>query len=472
MREVSCRVFGVYAKPLAARGIPMERLVQGTNLDVATIKNKNERIDWSDAVVIHENVGKIFSKAELREIGASYFRTPALRFLFVVGRILLTPMEFIRWANKPKDGAGNQMFTCVVPAHRQLSDDECEVDLTLPEGYPVSWEFMEITAGNFEEMPRLLGYPAAKVDLSPIERGGRFHITVPKRTPFLTRMRRVVTWPLTVRAAARELQEAHLTLQERYEQLEDARTRLDRQATQLRTAYTVNELIQGDLDLDRTVDAIARALVGEAGFAGAELDVSAHVGDVAVARTVHRGTTEGKALVRTLDVQGERIGELRVFPKPDADRAEREELLAFIVPTVAMALHNALSFHAVQDYRRSLERRVEQRTHDLSVARDELAATVESREKLFQNISHEFRTPLALILLSVDTLAAAAGDRGDEASLAHLATVTSSARKLVRMVDELLLLAAGRERELTAHVEPVDLDAAIAASAAGWRLAA
>jgi signal transduction histidine kinase len=191
-----------------------------------------------------------------------------------------------------------------------------------------------------------------------------------------------------------------------------------------------------------------------------------------VARAVHRGSVAGAALVRTLDVQGDRIGELRVFPRPDADRAEREELLAFIVPTVAMALHNALSFHAVQDYRRGLERRVEERTHDLSVARDELAATVKSREKLFQNISHEFRTPLSLILLSVDTLLAAAHNRDDVAAAAHHTTVTTSARKLVRMVDELLLLAAGRERELTVHAEPVDLHAAITASAAGWRLAA
>ncbi|HUQ03680.1 MAG TPA: ATP-binding protein, partial [Kofleriaceae bacterium] len=251
-----------------------------------------------------------------------------------------------------------------------------------------------------------------------------------------------------------------------------AREQVDRQATQLRTAYKVNEIIQRDLDLDRTVDAIARALVDEAEFAGAELEISAHVGDVAVARAVHRGVTEGQALTRALEVQGEGIGELRVFPKEDADRAEHEDLLAFIVPTVAMALHNALSFHAVQDYRRGLERRVEERTHDLSLARDELAATVKSREKLFQNISHEFRTPLSLILLSVDTLLAAAHNRDDTAAAAHHTTVTTSARKLVRMVDELLLLAAGRERELTVHAEPLDLHAAITASAAGWRLAA
>ena len=29
---------------------------------------------------------------------------------------------------------GNQLFTCIIPSHREISEHECEVELTVPEG--------------------------------------------------------------------------------------------------------------------------------------------------------------------------------------------------------------------------------------------------------------------------------------------------------------------------------------------------
>src|SRR5262249_25517901 len=140
--------------------------------------------------VITENVRAMFdSDEEMREIGRLYFRAPMLRFLFVVARLRFTPLEFFRWINKPKKGGGNQIIDCIQPVQREISDHELEVDLLLADGYDICWDFFIITSGNFEEMPRLLGYPRAKVELTRLPRGGRFHITVPKRTPFLTRLR-------------------------------------------------------------------------------------------------------------------------------------------------------------------------------------------------------------------------------------------------------------------------------------------
>ncbi|MBI3179724.1 MAG: HAMP domain-containing histidine kinase, partial [Deltaproteobacteria bacterium] len=286
--------------------------------------------------------------------------------------------------------------------------------------------------------------------------------------------------PFTVRAAARELKEAHETLLDRYEQLEDVRTQLDRQATRLRTAHRVNELIQADLDLERTVDAIADALIDEAHLAGVELDVDVTMDDVPIQRATRRGAATGTPLRRELAAQGtHRIGELRVFVAEGADVDETEALLAFLVPSVSMALVNSITFRVVEDYRKALERRVAARTRDLHTARDELTATVRrleevqlDRERLFQNISHEIRTPLVLILLAVDAVLAAHRPRLDARSIDHLDTVTTSARKLVRLVDELLLLAAGRERELNVNPEPLELGPAIVAITAGWRLAA
>lgn len=484
MREVATKVFHIWFRPLAAKGIPPERLVEGTGVSLATLRRRNERVDWGDLCAIHRNLRPHFSDEELVEIGRSYFRSRGLRFAFVIGRVLLTPMGFYRFINKPRAGAGNQMFTCVVPQHREISDTECEVELTLPDGFEVCWDFFLVSKGNFEEMPRLLGYPAASVELERVPHGGRYHITIRQRTRLITRIYRTLTWPFTVRAAARELRDAHEALIERYHEIEDAKVKLDRQATQLRTAHTVNDRVQRDLDLARTLDTVARALVDEAGFAWAELRLQpATPESAAAARTVRFGGGDSDPsdppLVRALEVQGARIGELEVAPRAGANRAEREELLAFIAPTLAMALQNALSYQALADYRSNLEQLVDQRTGELRLARDQLAGSVVelreaqgARERFFGNITHEIRTPLSLILLAAADIDRRAGHVLDDRARKNLGAVTDGAHKLVRLVDELLLLAAGQEHKLRTNPERTDLGALLGAVVAAWEPAA
>jgi signal transduction histidine kinase len=481
MREVASKVFHIFFRPLAAKGVSLESMLAGTSVSLATLQRRNERIDWSDLCAIHRNLRRYFTDEDLVEVGRSYLRSRGLRFAFVIGRVLLTPMGFYRFMNKPRAGAGNQMFTCVVPQHRDISDSECEVELTLPEGYEMCWDFFLLTKGSLEEIPRLLGYPAANVELERIPQGGRYHITIRQRTRLFTRILRTLTWPFTVRAAARELRDAHETLSERYHEIEAAKVQLDRQATQLRTAHTVNDLVQRDLDLARTLDTIARALVEQAGFAWAEIRL--HPTDpepAAAARTVRFGGGEHEPpLIRALEVQGQRIGELEVAPRTGANRAEREELLAFIAPTLAMALQNALSYQALADYRSNLERLVDQRTGELRQARDQLAGTVVelreaqgARERFFGNITHEIRTPLSLILLAAADIERRAGHVLDERARKNLGAVTDGAHKLVRLVDELLLLAAGQEDKLRTNPERTDLGALLGSVVAAWQPAA
>ena len=349
----------------------------------------------------------------------------------------------------------------------------------MPTGYEVCWEFFLVTAGNMEEIPRLLGLPRSTVTLTPIPSGGRFHIVVPQRTPLFARVWRVLSWPFTMRTAARELKDAHETLSERYLELEDARTKLDRQATQLRTAHSVNDLVQRDLDLARTLDTVAKALVDEAGFVWAEITLRVtERNETRTARTASFGAADHDLpLDRVLEARGgEVIGDLRVSPKPGSRREDSEELLAFIVPTLAMALQNALSYQALADYRSGLERLVDQRTSELRQARDQLAGTVVelreaqgARERFFGNITHEIRTPLSLILLAAADIKSRAAGVLDERARNNLGAVTDAANKLVRLVDELLLLAASQEDKLRILPERTDLGALVGALVAAWR---
>ena len=479
MKEVSCRVFEIFLRPLEDKNLSAEFLVAGTSVARSTLMNKHERIDWSEFVAVMQNARQVFTDDEYVEIGRSYFRSPMLRFASTVARLLFTPMDFYRWLTKPRQGVGNQMFTCVTTSLRELSDDRIEIELQIPEGYAMCWDFFVVTKGNLIEMPRLLGAAGAQVELTRIPRGGLYHVVVPRGRAVLSRVRQGLMWPLTLRAAGRELKEAHETLQQRYEQLDLARARLDRQATQLRAANAVSELIHGDLDLDKTLDAITRALVDQAGFDGASVDLETQVDGVRFTRTAHRGGEVGaSALARTLEGRGGHpLGELRVAPRTETDRAERDELLAFIAPTVSMALDNAVTYEALEGYHKGLELRVAERTAELTEARDTLAVTVshladakQARDRIFANINHEIRTPLSLILLAVAEGRECASANRDMSST--LETVEHGARRLLRMVDDLLLLAEGREGEIRLDLTACDLAALASGVVDVWTAAA
>jgi signal transduction histidine kinase len=463
MKEVSTRALSVWFAPLKDKGIALRDIVAGTDVAVATLRNRKERLYWSDFVAIMKNLRPYFSDAEFIDVGRSYFRSTGLQFAFVIARELFTPMEFYRWINRPRKGVGNQMFTCIVPTHRELSETELEVDLEVLEPHEVYWDFFIPTVGNFEEMPRLLGCPPATVRLVPIPRGARYHIGVPQRAPVLGRIRRTLTWPLTLQAAARELKDAHESLQERYGQLEDARGKLERQRGLLDTAYRIGQEIFGQRDPAQIACVVAERLVELPAIERALLVIT---GD----------TSEDESAAACVALPGvPSRGRLVVWP----DSEDSRSLLALLAPTLALALDNAVAYRELDEYRRGLERLVEQRTAELRRASEHLAHTIEqlqnaqnARERFFGNISHEIRTPLSLILLATADIEVRAGDMLDPRGHANLGTVNDSARKLLRLVDELLLLAAGDAQALALRPETVDVAHLIARLGDTWRPAA
>jgi len=132
-----------------------------------------------------------------------------------------------------------------------------------------------------------------------------------------------------------------------------------------------------------------------------------------------------------------------------------------------LSAHQSLTvaFRELEEYKTGLEKLVDERTAQLREAQA-------ARERFFGNISHEIRTPLSLILLAAGDIDARAGAAMDERAKKGLGSITDAARKLVRLVDELLLLAAGQEDKLRLYPEPTDLAALVDNAIAAWRPAA
>ena len=115
-------------------------------------------------------------------------------------------------------------------------------------------------------------------------------------------------------------------------------------------------------------------------------------------------------------------------------------------------------------YAEDLERRVEARTEELATSKAEVEAQARRLEeldrlktRLFANLSHEFRTPLTLLLGPVeDALAGRAGEV-PEPLARQLPAMRQSARRLLDLVNQLLDLAKIEAGALDLHRAPTDL---------------
>ena len=454
MRQVSCRALGVVLKAAKRRGTADSVLTSGTSYDIPYLREPKNRIEWEAFCRILRNARTVWTLQELHDLNESFTRSPFFSSVGVIARILFTARDLFAWMQKRDVGGGAQLFgDCVKPSYEHVGAETTIIRLEIVEPYEASQEFFWMTRGAFIGIPRLVGAGTAKVDMTIEGRVGTFRVQYKNRRGTLSALWRLLRWPFTARAAARELQRSNEELQSRFYELEDARSKIDRQATQLHTAHVVSELVQRDLDLARTLETVVKALVEEAGFAWAEIETAdkqqARVGD----------DEHEPPLVRELVSHGgQPMGRLLVAPKRDADLVERMALLDFIVPSLSMAVENAT-------YRTTLERRVEERTAELSEAQG-------ARERFFAHISHEIRTPLTIITLAVSDVAHRTRDVLDARAKRNLDAVNDAARKLVRLVDELLLLAAGQEGKLTTNPEPTNLVELLVNIEAAWQLAA
>lgn len=121
---------------------------------------------------------------------------------------------------------------------------------------------------------------------------------------------------------------------------------------------------------------------------------------------------------------------------------------------------------------RLLEDKVAQRTEQLQSSRDELAQKSETvsrllaqKQRLFASVSHEFRTPLTLILSPVEQLL----KRYDDKELVNeLSLVKRNGRRLLRMVDQLLEFAK-LEQQSESKFEAISMAQAVELISASFK---
>jgi PAS domain S-box-containing protein len=98
------------------------------------------------------------------------------------------------------------------------------------------------------------------------------------------------------------------------------------------------------------------------------------------------------------------------------------------------------------------------RAHEEERKRNEALAEIDrAKTVFFSNVSHEFRTPLTLILGPAEEMLSGAMGETTELQRAHLATLRANAVRLQKLVNTLLDFARVEAGRVEANYEPVDL---------------
>jgi signal transduction histidine kinase len=468
LKEVSCRTLQMFFRQLRVDNVPEARLLAGVPYSSEHLKDRHERIDWSAFTRFMENAGALWTEDQLIEIGAGLFRNPFLLPMKLIGRLLFTAKDFYTWVNST---SGNQFFTCVDATWREIGDNRIVTELRIKDGYEPCRGFFLVTKGGLACFPNVLSLRSAAVTMMVSERSATYDVTFPAGGGVLAWLRKAIAWPFTVKAVARELKDAHTQLLARYGELDSARRTLALQATQLRTAHSISQVIHRDLDLDRTIAAVAEALVEVGQFARVEVAIAWELEGRTIERTVSAGEAASGAEPIQLPLQGRggKIGDLTLWPGGKISRGEQLELLDHVTSAISVTVDDALTFTALSDYRQHLEDRVADRTSDLRAAGAALTETLarlqeaqRGRDKIFANVNHEIRTPLSLIKLAVADLRVGLAGQLCATSHEDLTIISGAVGKLLRLVDDLLLLAAAEEHKLEVRLAPCDVAGVVA----------
>ncbi|MBF0441215.1 MAG: response regulator [Oligoflexales bacterium] len=105
----------------------------------------------------------------------------------------------------------------------------------------------------------------------------------------------------------------------------------------------------------------------------------------------------------------------------------------------------------IEELNNSLERKVEEKTNELSVANQKLREMDKNKTNFFQNISHELRTPLTLILNLLER-----ASETDPSSV-DISVALKNSKRLLRLMNQLLDFQKHAVASPTLKLEPVNL---------------
>src|SRR6185369_2470619 len=126
---------------------------------------------------------------------------------------------------------------------------------------------------------------------------------------------------------------------------------------------------------------------------------------------------------------------------------------------------NQMAEH-LNDAYANLERKVTQRTQELTAANDKLAETSKLKSRFLANVNHELRTPLSSIIGYARLLRRETEKQISPVQRENLEDLLRNAERLLGLIDSLLDFARIESGKMEIKVEPIKIDALVREAAA------
>ncbi len=160
------------------------------------------------------------------------------------------------------------------------------------------------------------------------------------------------------------------------------------------------------------------------------------------------GDGASPAIVVRLAVANEAVGLLVVGERKDGRPYEGADVsfVASLSGPLAAALVSTLAYEAVERLNQDLEARVQSRTAELALKNDELALLNQRKDELVATVSHDFRSPLAIIRQNVQTVLRDLGQLDRDDLRMFLEAIGRQEDRLTAMCTNLLDLARLKQK--------------------------
>jgi signal transduction histidine kinase/DNA-binding response OmpR family regulator len=403
IKEVSCKPLSsifVFAKN---RGVDLTKILEGVPYNLPFLLNKHERIEWWVWCKIISNLKSYFNISDFEQMGRAVQNKMSYIEGYIFAFMFFSSSKIAKIARRPLFKAENAildpMFSCFDKDYEFITKNKIRLSIYLKPGYQQCPEWFYMSKGLWDQIGERVGVKGLKIDLSIVRNGG-VYITSWDEEGFFTGLKKQIHWLFNIRKAFIDLTESHEELSKNYNKLEESKKLLQRQTTQLTTAYNISKSIRQNFDIAKTLNTITYTLVNDADLLFSKIKLYKDIEGNSCEIEASNGIMEINAIPIKYPVllESEEIGELIILPRINQDMTELDELLNYLLPIINVSIHDALVLMAITDYKNNLEMKVDERTSELKVAQNKLSDIIQLQNHFFTNISHEFRTPLTLIL--------------------------------------------------------------------------
>ncbi len=242
MNEVSGKILGLFRRAASDFGLPVAELFSGTSLDPAV---EVERFGWDDFCTLSERLSELAGSdgapaiERLSEVGTYIFDVAEMQRAWSIVQWVASPRS-VYWASHV--WGGPSMFAHLVDLHcTEQPDGRLRLTMGIPPTHRDSPEFFHLNRGVLRAMPRLLGLPDSRVEMTISPRACVYLVTTPPSLTVWARLKRGVRFVSSARDALGELSSQHVLLEQRYRELASARDEAVRARTEAELARDVAE---------------------------------------------------------------------------------------------------------------------------------------------------------------------------------------------------------------------------------------